>query len=87
MRPICGRYIYHNKQKYKPKKIIEVINRYDVNVQFTIEKKNNRSLAYLDVKITHLNEKIQTTVYRKPTTNLKITIVQRIHLETITWLP
>lgn len=41
-----------------------------MNIQFTIEKKNNRSLAYLGVKITHMNEK--TTVHRKPTINLKI---------------
>lgn len=45
---------------------------YNQNVQFTIEEEINRSLAFLDVNLTYEENKIQTTVYRKPTANLAI---------------
>ena len=37
------------------------------NIKFTIEKESNNSLSFLDVKLTRFDNKIETSVYRKPT--------------------
>ena len=44
------------------------LNSINNNIQFTIEKENDNSIAFLDVKITKTeNGDIFTNVYRKPT--------------------
>ena len=37
------------------------------NIQFTIEKEEERRLAFLDVLVTCSNDRLSTAVYRKPT--------------------
>ena len=37
------------------------------NIKFTVEHKENNSLAFLDIKIFRDSRKFQTSVYRKPT--------------------
>lgn len=42
------------------------------DLKFTMEEENNGKLNYLDVSVIRNNDKIETTVYRKPTTNENI---------------
>ena len=45
---------------------IKKLNSIDKNIKFTFENENNRSLNYLDVKITRTEDNLfKTTVYRK----------------------
>ena len=37
------------------------------NIKFTVEREENNSLSFLDIKIFRDNGKFQTSVYRKPT--------------------
>ena len=37
------------------------------NIKITVKRKENDSLAFLDIKIFRDNGKFQTSVYRKPT--------------------
>ena len=37
------------------------------SIRFTIEREINNILPFLDVKVTRLNDKLLTEVYRKPT--------------------
>ena len=51
----------HNRKFYQK------LNSTDKNIKFTSENENNRSLNYLDVKITRTKDDcFETTVYRKP---------------------
>ena len=43
------------------------INRWPPNLQFTVEFESNNSLAFLDVLVTQEQEKLTTSLYRKPT--------------------
>ena len=43
------------------------INRWHPNLQFTVEFESNNSIAFLDVLVTQEQEKLTTSLYRKPT--------------------
>ena len=43
------------------------INRWHPNLQFTVEFEPNKSIAFLDVLVTQEEEKLTTSLYRKPT--------------------
>ena len=43
------------------------INRWHPNLQFTVEFESNKSIAFLDVLVTEEEEKLTTSLYRKPT--------------------
>lgn len=43
------------------------INKWHTNLHFTVEFEKNRSIPFLDVLITHEEDKIITSMYRKPT--------------------
>ena len=43
------------------------MNTKHANIKFTFEHKHNNSFSFLDVKICRENNKLTTTVYRKPT--------------------
>ena len=48
--------------------IMNQLNSFDENIQFTFEMEEENKLAFLDVKIIrNTNDTINTTVYRKPT--------------------
>ena len=55
-------------QKYDVSEFTEHINNIDSNINFTMEEPDNKTIAFLDTKVTVKNDgstKIQ--VYRKPT--------------------
>ena len=43
------------------------MNRWHLNLQFTVEFESNNSIAFLDVLVTQEQEKLTTSLYRKPT--------------------
>ena len=47
--------------------ILNKLNRFYQNIQFIYELEKNNKLAFLDVLLIRNKEKIETTVYRKPT--------------------
>ena len=47
-------------------KFYEYLNTKHPNIKFTLEHENNNSLSFLDVNVTRMNGRFQTTVYRKP---------------------
>ena len=48
-------------------KFLNYMNSKHRNIKFTVEREENDSLSFLDIKIFRDNEKFQTSVYRKPT--------------------
>ena len=46
---------------------LNYLNNQHQNIAFTIETEQNQKLPFLDVVITRSNNKIRTSVYRKPT--------------------
>ena len=49
------------------KKFVECMNTKHPNIKFTFEHEDNNSFLFLDVKICRENNKLTTSVYRKPT--------------------
>ncbi|UYV76705.1 hypothetical protein LAZ67_14001831 [Cordylochernes scorpioides] len=49
--------------------ILERLNSYHPNLNFTFEKETNNSLPFLDIKIIRIQNQFQTTVYYKPSFN------------------
>ncbi|UYV71444.1 hypothetical protein LAZ67_8003217 [Cordylochernes scorpioides] len=47
--------------------ILASFNNYNNSLHFTIEKENNCTLPFLDIKIMKIDNRLQTTVYYKPT--------------------
>ena len=47
--------------------ILNKLNDFHQNIQFTYELEKNNKLAFLDVLLIGNNDTIETTVYRKPT--------------------
>ncbi|UYV64666.1 ACSF2, partial [Cordylochernes scorpioides] len=47
--------------------ILALLNNYNNNLRFTIEKEDNCTLPFLDIKIMKTDNRLQTTVYYKPT--------------------
>jgi hypothetical protein len=43
------------------------INKWHKNLHFTVEFESNNSIAFLDVLVTHEQDKLTTSLYRKPT--------------------
>ena len=69
------------------KKFVEYMNTKHPNIKFTFEHELNNTFSFLDVKISRENNKLTTSVYRKPTfsgvfTNFKsfIFTVQKVGL-------
>jgi len=58
--------IFNKKQNIKD--FLTRINKWHLNIHFTIEYENNERLPFLDLLIIRSNNKFVTTVYRKPTT-------------------
>ena len=49
---------------------LKFINTINTNILFTVERENNGTLPFLDIKIEkQLDGKLQFSVYRKPTSN------------------
>ena len=48
------------------KNFVEYMNTKHPNIKFTFEHENNNTFSSLDVKISHKNNKLTTSVYRKP---------------------
>ena len=51
----------------KLKKIVEYMNKKHPNIKFTFEHEHNNTFLFRDVKIRRENNKLTTSVYRKPT--------------------
>ena len=49
------------------KKFVEYMNTKHPNIKFTFEHELNNTFSFLDVKISRENNKLTTSVYRKPT--------------------
>lgn len=50
--------------------ILETINSWHKNLDFTLEEENDKGeLAFLDIRIIHKNNKLESTWYTKPTSN------------------
>ena len=49
------------------KKFVEYMNTKHPNIKFTFKHEHNKSFLFLDVKICWENNKLTTSVYRKPT--------------------
>ena len=49
------------------KKFVEYMNTKHPNIKFTFEQEHNNYFSFLDVKICRENNKLTTSVYRKPT--------------------
>ena len=49
--------------------ILSVLSGFDNNIEFTFEEENDGVLPFLDVLICRNYSSIETTVYRKSTTN------------------
>ena len=49
------------------KKFLEYMNTKHLNIKFTFEHEHNSSFSFLDVKMCRENNKLTTSVYRKPT--------------------
>ena len=52
--------------------ILKTLNNYHPKLQFTVEKENNRTIPYLDIKLHIENNKIKTNWYTKPTSSGRI---------------
>ncbi|HLX54906.1 MAG TPA: reverse transcriptase domain-containing protein, partial [Aquella sp.] len=46
--------------------VLSFINLVHPNIKFTVETESNNTLAFLDLKVLHINNDLFTTVYRKP---------------------
>ena len=55
------------KEKSHVKKFLRYINSRHKNITFTFEEEDNNVLAFLDIKITRINDKFTTSIYRKKT--------------------
>ena len=56
------------KNKEQAEKILEFLNKQHETIKFTMEKENNNTLNFLDVKIKRGSDNsISTSTYRKPT--------------------
>ena len=49
--------------------VLQAINNYHSNINFTYELENNNKISFLDVLILRQQDRIDTSVYRKPTNN------------------
>ena len=49
------------------KKFVAYMNTKHLNIKFTFEHELNNTFSFLDVKISRENNKLTTSVYRKPT--------------------
>ena len=58
-----------NYGKSELKSFLEHLNTYDINLQFTLETETDGKIPYLDVLIIRNVNKLNFTVYRKPTHN------------------
>ena len=59
--------IYNTKYTF-PETIHQHINKIHSNLQFTPSHENNNSLCFLDLLLIRQPDKIETDIYRKPTT-------------------
>ena len=55
------------KQKTHVKQFVDYLNTKHINIKFSSEIENNNSLPFLDLFISHAQNKFTTTIYRKPT--------------------
>ena len=55
------------RSKDQVEKFRNYLNKQHKNIKFTSEIEENGSLSFLDIKISHENNKFVTSVYRKPT--------------------
>ena len=53
-------------------KFLNTLNAYDHNIKFTMELEEAGRLAFLDVMCLKKATKIETTIYRKPTTTFQL---------------
>ena len=68
--PLWLRYvddIFTAIHKYKFDTFHEHLNEQNADIQFTKEIKENGKLPFLDCLVSHNNNELRTTVYRKPT--------------------
>ena len=78
------------RSKHHIDKFRNYLNRQHKNIKFTSETENENSISFLDIKITRDNNKLMTSVYRKPTFSgvlptLKVS--SRSHINTTCCLP
>jgi hypothetical protein len=60
-------FIIYDKNTTNIKDVINEFNKIHKNLQFTIEKENNKKLNFLDISITRMDKKLEFSIYRKPT--------------------
>ena len=58
-------------------KFLNYMNSKHRNIKFTVEREENNSLSFLDIKIFRDSKKFQTSVYRKPTFSGVLTNFER----------
>ena len=67
---VLSRYIDDILRSAKPENIIgilESVNKLHQNLEFTIERQENGSLPFLDMRVKQIGADVDTTWYRKPT--------------------
>ena len=67
------------KEKSELEKFLTEINEYHSNIKFTMEMEENGRLAFLDILCMKKGSKIETTVYRKPTTTFQLVHAHSAH--------
>jgi hypothetical protein len=59
--------------------VVNEFNKIHKNLQFTIEKENNKKLNFLDISITRKYKKLEFNIYRKPTTTSTVIHASSCH--------
>ena len=76
------RFVDHTTTSIKPTSIqyvINVLNSFHSNIEFTYEEEKDGQIPFLDVLIVRKNDTFETTVYRKPANMVYIYTGIRLH--------
>jgi hypothetical protein len=60
--------IIYNAHTTKINDVLDEFNKIHMKVKFTIEKEENNKINFLDLSISKTRNRIQLSIYRKPTT-------------------
>ena len=63
---MCLHFIWDHEEE-RLQKLLSHVNGQEKRIQFTMEREKNRVLAFLDLKMERVREKVVTSVYRKET--------------------
>ena len=58
-------HFYCSETRVTLKKFLQIVNNKHLNIKFTCENEINGTISFFDIKISRLNNKFTTSVYRK----------------------